>query len=157
MNQKCQLHCKWKLPSMICQLLLKRRISSEAPAIIHSQTNTSWRMYNSLILYLTQACWPILSMQNAYVTQMNACQSLSIMCVYVWLSNRRHAFVSYLRQKHSSIAASVTLTSSGNHSAYMMWRSRVLFHVSSHIFGDCCLMLVARTTGVTGRGSIAPW
>lgn len=37
-------------------------------------------------------------------------------CVYVRLSNRRHAFVSYLRQKRSSIAASVTLTSSGNHS-----------------------------------------
>jgi len=118
----------------------------------HQLTHTQFACFK-----LNTSMSPILSMQNTHMWQMNACQSLSIMCVYVWLSNRRHAFVSYLRQKHSSIAASVTLTSSGNHSTYMMWRSRLLFQVSSHIFGDCCLMLVARTTGVTGRGSIAPW
>lgn len=36
-------------------------------------------------------------------------------------------------------------------------RSRSLFHLHSRIFGGCWLMFVAKATGVTGRGSIAPW
>ncbi len=66
-------------------------------AIIHSHANTSWRTYNTLILYHV-----VLSMQNAYVTQTNACQSLSCVFICGWATGDMRLSLTCDRNTHRS-------------------------------------------------------
>lgn len=89
---------------MICQLLFKRCISYEAAAIIHSQTNTSWRMYNSLIVSLIRACSACSSQHAKCICDTDECMSVSIMCVFMcgWATGDMRLSLTCDRNTHRS-------------------------------------------------------